>query len=59
MRKWNVLNIYDKVLYNNIEYLVIDLYEKDNKRLCDLTSTDKSNTKLKGVSICECIRLKD
>lgn len=58
MRKWNGLNENDRVMYNNIEYLLIKLYIENDKKLCDLMSLDNKK-ELKGISIYECIRLKD
>ena len=58
MRKWNGLNENNRVMYNNIEYLLIKLYIENDKKLCDLMSLDNKK-ELKGISIYECIRVKD
>lgn len=58
MRKWNGLIVNDRVMYNNTEYVLIKLYIEDDKKLCDLISLDNKK-KLKGISIYNCIRLKD
>jgi len=58
LRKWNGLNENDRVMYNNIEYLLIRLYIENDKKLCDLMSLDDKK-EMKGISIYECIRLKD
>jgi len=57
MRIWNGLNINDKVIYKGNIYIVSKLYEENEKRLCNLLSTEKNND-LKGIIVYECIKCK-
>lgn len=57
MRQWNGLRINDKVLYHELEYLLLKLYEYNGKKFCDLQPLTKERETLKGISIYDCIRL--
>lgn len=58
MRIWNGLRVNDIVVYKGNKYIISELYEEDNTRLCNLTSYDKEKERLlKGVLVYECIRV--
>lgn len=58
MRIWNGLRVNDIVVYKENKYIITELYEENNTRLCNLTSYDKENERLlKGVLVYECIRV--
>ena len=57
MRVWNGLNVNDKVKYKDKEYIVKELYEKNNYKLCKLITIDEETNILEGISVKECEKL--
>lgn len=57
MRIWNGLNVNDRVKYKDKEYIVKELYEENNIRLCNLITNDEQRFILKGISVKECKKL--
>jgi len=57
MRIWNGLNINDRVKYKDKEYIVKELYEENNIRLCNLITNNEKRTILKGISVKECKKI--
>ena len=56
MRIWNGLRIGDIVLYKEIKYCIIKLYEIKNKRVCDLKDYETGEKILIGIDIYECTK---
>lgn len=54
MRIWNGLNVSDKVKYKNKEYIVKELYQKNDMRFCKLISIDELENILEKVPVGEC-----
>lgn len=57
MRIWNGLNVNDRVKYKDKEYIVKELYEENNIRLCNLITNDERRIVLEGISVKECKKL--
>lgn len=57
MRIWNGLNVSDKVKYKNKEYIVKELYQKNDMRFCKLVSIDELENILENVPVGECQKL--
>ena len=57
MRIWNGLNVSDKVKYKNKEYIVKELYQKNDMRFCKLVSIDELQNILENVPVGECQKL--
>lgn len=57
MRVWNGLSVNDRVKYKDKEYIVKELYEENNSRVCKIISNDKKSIVLEGISVKECEKL--
>ena len=56
MRIWNGLRIGDIVLYKGFKYYIIELYEIENKRVCDLKGYETGENILIRIDIYECVK---
>ncbi len=57
MRVWNGLSVNSRVRYKNKEYIVKELYEKNNLKLCKLFSIEDTETILEGIQANECEKI--
>ena len=59
MRHWNGLNVRDNIIYHELEYIVERLYEKDGRKVCDISSKDENKKEIKAVSVFDCTKKRD
>ena len=58
MRKWKGIHVGDKILYNNKEYIVEELYIEKDESMCSLLNVEE-NERLKNIIISECIKIEE